>query len=39
VVGAAVALTIHDADAAATMVRRGGRASASGSQAATTSPR
>ena len=39
VVGAAVALTIHDADAAATMVRRGGRASASGSQATTTSPR
>jgi hypothetical protein len=36
VMGAAVALTIHDADAAATMVRRGGRASESGSQEATT---
>jgi hypothetical protein len=39
VVGAALALTIHDADAAATMVRRGGRASQSGSQTATASPR
>jgi MFS family permease len=34
VVGAVVALTIHDADAAATMVRRGGRNSARGGPAA-----
>jgi len=34
VVGAAVALTIHDADAASTMVRRGRRKAAPSSQAA-----
>jgi hypothetical protein len=31
-VGAVVALTIHDADAASTMVRRGGRKAESGSR-------